>query len=81
MKEIIFREILWFFIALLLSVPLGFLYLSFLTLTSSGPEPTQVEKVFVVQLDIISCLVGFISVYVVRIVVMALRMLLLPSEV
>jgi hypothetical protein len=80
MKEKFFREILWFFIALLLSVPLGFLYLSFATLTSSGPEANQVEKVFAVQLYVIACLVGFISVYVVRVVVMAVKMLFVPSE-
>ena len=81
MKEIIFREILWFFIALLCSVPLGFFYLSFLTLTSAAPEANQVEKIFVVQLYLISCLVGFFSVYVVRLVVMTIKMLFLTSEV
>ena len=76
MKNLILREILWFFVALALSVPLALLFLYFLTLTSKGPTLNGVEKVFTFQLFLVGCLVGFLCVYVVRIIVIGLKRLL-----
>ncbi len=76
MKARILKEFVWFFVAVLLSVPLSFLFLSFLSLTSQGPVMNRVEKIFTVQLFLIGCAVMFICTYTVRIVVKGIKMLL-----
>jgi hypothetical protein len=76
MKQLIIREILWFFISLVLAVPLGFVFLSFLNLSSAAPTVNELEKLFVVQLLFISFVVAFIAIYVVRLVVYAVKKLL-----
>jgi len=73
MKKAILREILWFFVALLLSVPLAFVFIGMLKLTSGGPELNDVEKVFTLQLFLIGAAVSFVCVYVVRLVYLAIR--------
>jgi hypothetical protein len=76
MKQLIIREILWFFISLVLAVPLGFVFLSFLNLSSAAPTVNELEKLFVMQLLFISFVVAFIAIYVVRLVVYAVKKLL-----
>ena len=72
MKKAILREILWFFVALLLSLPLAFAFIGLLKLTSAGPELNDVEKVFTLQLFVIGAIVSFACVYVVRLVYLAI---------
>lgn len=72
----IYREIIWFLVALALSVPLSLLFLYFLTLTSKGPMLNGVEKIFTFQLFLVGCLVGFLCVYVVRLIVKGMQYLL-----
>ena len=81
MKKVFFREVVWFFIALLFSVPLSFVFLFFLRLTSSGPTLNEVEKVFTFQLFLIGIVVMFICVYVVRLMVLGIKYLVVgPQE-
>jgi ABC-type sugar transport system permease subunit len=72
MKKTILKELMWFIIASVLAVPLSFVFLGLLKLTSANPGLNEVEKVFTVQLFMIGWLVMFICVYIVRIVVKAL---------
>lgn len=72
MKKALLREILWFFIAILLSLPLAFVFIGLLNLTSSGPELNDVEKIFTLQLFLIGVGVSFLCVYVVRLVYLAI---------
>ena len=72
MKKTILKELMWFIIASILAVPLSFVFLGMLKLTSANPGLNQVEKVFTIQLFMIGWLVMFICVYIVRIVVKAL---------
>jgi hypothetical protein len=76
MKALILKEIIWFFIAVLMSIPLSFLFLSFLSLTSQEPAMNRVEKIFTVQLFVIGCVIMFVCTYTVRIVVKGIKMLL-----
>lgn len=68
MKELILRELFWFVISFLIALIASFLFLEFLSLSSSEPELNSLEKLFTLQLYIIGCIVSFISVYIVRIV-------------
>jgi len=76
MKARILKEFIWFFVAVLLSVPLSFLFLFLLSLTSHGPEMNRVEKVFTVQLFVIGCAIMFLCIYIVRIVVKGIKMMM-----
>jgi hypothetical protein len=80
MKKVFFREIVWVFVALLLSVPLSFVFLFFLRLTSSGPTLNEVEKVFTFQLFLLGIVVMFVCIYVVRLIVMGIKYLLVGQQ-
>jgi ABC-type tungstate transport system substrate-binding protein len=69
MKKTILKELMWFIIASILSVPLSFVFLMLFKLTSSNPKLNEVEKVFTIQLFMIGWIVMFICIYIVRIVV------------
>lgn len=73
MKDLIVKELFWFIISFMISLVLSFLFLGMLNLTSSDPSLNQVEKVFTVQLYIVGCVVSIICVYVIRIVVSAIK--------
>ncbi len=80
MKKVFFREVVWFFTALLFSVPLSFVFLFFLKLTSSGPTLNEVEKVFTLQLFLIGIAVMFVCVYVVRLIVIGIKYLVVGKQ-
>lgn len=80
MKKVFFREVVWFFTALLFSVPLSFVFLFFLRLTSSGPTLNEVEKVFTLQLFLIGIAVMFVCVYVVRLIVIGIKYLVVGKQ-
>lgn len=80
MKKVFFREVVWFFTVLLFSVPLSFVFLFFLRLTSSGPTLNEVEKVFTLQLFLIGIIVMFACVYVVRLIVIGIKYLVVGKQ-
>ncbi|MGA1543281.1 MAG: hypothetical protein ACO388_00550 [Saprospiraceae bacterium] len=80
MKKVFFREVVWFFTVLLFSVPLSFVFLFFLRLTSSGPTLNEVEKVFTLQLFLIGIIVMFVCVYVVRLIVIGIKYLVVGKQ-
>lgn len=57
----------------MISLVLSFLFLGMLSLTSSDPSLNEVEKVFTVQLYIVGCIVSMLCVYLIRIVVAAIK--------
>ncbi len=73
MKDFIIKELFWFIIIFMISLVLSFLFLGMLSLTSSDPSLNEVEKVFTVQLYIVGCIVSMLCVYVIRIVVAAIK--------
>ena len=72
-KEIIVKEFFWLIIGSLISLILSFVFLALLELTSAAEEMNGIEKVFSIQLYVIGCFVSLISVYIVRIVVSAIK--------
>ncbi len=73
MKDIIVKEFFWLIIGSLISLILSFVFLGLLELTSASEQMNGIEKVFSIQLYIIGCFVSLISVYLVRIVVSAIK--------
>lgn len=73
MKAFIVKELFWLVIASLISSGLAFVFLELLSLTSSSYKLNDIEKLFFIQLYLIGWLVSFVSVYIVRIVVSAIK--------
>lgn len=78
-KKTIARELIWFFVALLGAVPISLLFNYLLNLSPEGEVATLQEKVL--QLDfilIIGLLIGFVFVYLVRLISWAIKMVVAP---
>lgn len=73
MKDIILKELFWFVLSFVISLFTAFLFLFFLKLTTSEASVNAVEKTFTVQLYIIGCLVSIVSIYIIRIIVKAIK--------
>jgi len=73
LKKIIKRELFWLFTGIVISFVTSFLFLELLELASAAPDPNEVEKVFTVQLYMIGFFVSLGAVYVIRIIVSAIK--------
>tara|TARA_B110000037_G_scaffold45320_2_gene55584 strand:+ start:1090 stop:1323 length:234 start_codon:yes stop_codon:yes gene_type:complete len=74
MKAVILRELFWLVISTVLSLVLSFVFLELLELTSSERSLKPIEKVFSVQLYLIGCFLSFIAIYIVRVIISAVKM-------
>lgn len=76
MKKIIFREIFWFILTIVLSLFVSFIFMEFFELSSTDKNLKSIEKIFSVQLYIIGCIVSFICIYIIRVIVAAIKILI-----
>lgn len=74
MKKTIAKEFLWFLGSLVLAFLLGFVFLFGLDLTTSGHDPTEEDQVFVIQFYLVGFLISFIGVYLIRLIVAAMKL-------
>ena len=74
MKAVILRELFWLVISTVLSLVLSFVFIELLDLTSSERSLKPIEKVFSVQLYLIGCFLSFIAIYIVRVIISAVKM-------
>ncbi|MBC6996648.1 hypothetical protein QWY85_08965 [Neolewinella lacunae] len=77
MKAFFAREFLWLLLTLVLAVPLAFLWLAALDLVSAQAHFTDEEKVFVLELFLLAYAISFVGIYLVRMVVAAIKSLAL----
>ncbi len=75
MKKMIAREFLWFLGSLVLAVPLSFLFLAGMDLVSGEQFFTENEKLFIVELFIFIYIINFTGIYVIRLMVAAIKTL------
>ena len=73
MKKLIAQEFLWLLIALVLSVPLAFLFLVCLDLSTGNTDFSETEKIFIIQLFLIGFAISFVGIYLMRFIVAALK--------
>ncbi len=73
MKNFFVRELFWFVLTFVMSLILSLIFMELSNLTSSSKGMMDIEKIFTVQLYIIGCIVSFISIYIVRIIVIAIK--------
>ena len=76
MKKIIFRELFWLIFGLILSLVLAFIFMEFIELASADKNLNEIEKVFSIQLYIVGVIVSFVCIYIVRIIVYAIKLFL-----
>jgi len=74
MKELIAKELLFFFIAVIVAVPVAIFFVYLMKLQPAGNTLSQEEQVFEMQFLIAGAILGFIGVYLVRLVVWAAKM-------
>ncbi|MEN9415344.1 MAG: hypothetical protein RL013_483 [Bacteroidota bacterium] len=75
MKKIIAREFLWFLIIILLAAPLALLFLSALDIASEGYTFSLNEKDFIMELFILAYIINIAGLYLVRLIVLAIKVL------
>lgn len=73
MKATIIKELFWFVLSSVISLFLAFIFLFMLDLTSSQGSLNSIEKTFVVQLYLIGWFISLISVYIFRIITVAIK--------
>jgi|TARA_B110000305_G_C19109525_1_gene479098 hypothetical protein len=73
MKDRIVKEFFWLVIGSLISLILSFIFIALLGITSVEVKMNEIEKMFSIQLYILGCFVSLISIYIVRIVVSAIK--------
>lgn len=79
MKDLIAREFLYFFVALIVALPVGFLFLYILHVEPAGASMSADEKVLEMDFLLIGGLLGFIGVYLVRLTVWGVKQLLISN--
>ncbi|MEL7001723.1 MAG: hypothetical protein AAFN93_03205 [Bacteroidota bacterium] len=73
MKELIAKELLFFFIALIIAVPVAIFFVYLMNLQPAQGNLSTEEQVFEMQFLIIGAILGFIGVYLARLVVWAAK--------
>ena len=73
MKDRVVKEFFWLVIGSLMSLLLSFFFIALLGLTSVEVKMNEIEKIFTIQLYILGCFVSLLSIYIVRIVVSAIK--------
>jgi hypothetical protein len=73
MKATIIKELFWLVLSSVISLFLAFIFLFMLDLTSSQGPLNSIEKTFVVQLYLIGWFISLISVYIFRIITVAIK--------
>jgi hypothetical protein len=73
MKATIIKELFWLVLSSVISLFLAFIFLAMLSLTSSENTLNSIEKTFTVQLYLIGWFVSFISIYIFRIITIAIK--------
>ena len=81
MAKTIAREFIWLIAALLLAIPLAFIFLIVMDIVSAQSSGfSEEEKIFILDLFVLAYLFSFLGIYLFRFVVMAIKTLAAPEE-
>ncbi|MEM1407649.1 MAG: hypothetical protein AAGG59_12795 [Bacteroidota bacterium] len=75
MKDLIAKEFLYLFLALMTAIPVAFLFIYLVGFTPEPAPPTKDEQVLEMALLLLGGLIGFIGVYLMRLTVWAVKQL------
>ena len=77
--KIFAREFLWFITAIILALPVSYLFIEYLSLTPAGDQSTIYEQTFEIELFITGALIGIIFTYIMRLVIWAIKKILIEE--
>jgi hypothetical protein len=77
--KIFAREFLWFVTAIILALPVSYLFIEYLSLTPVGDQSTIYEQTFEMELFITGAIIGFILTYIMRLVIWAIKKILIEE--
>ena len=77
--KIFAREFLWFITAIILALPVSYLFIEYLSLTPAGDQSTIYEQTFEMELFIMGALIGIIFTYIMRLVIWAINKILIKE--
>ena len=77
--KIFAREFLWFITAIILALPVSYLFIEYLSLTPAGDQSTIYEQTFEIELFITGALIGIIFTYIMRLVIWAIKKILIKE--
>lgn len=78
--KILARELIWFFIALILAAPVAYLFSYSMGLEPEGVTLSTEEEVFQLEFFIIGYGIGIVCTYIMRIVIWAVTTYLINEE-
>ena len=74
------RELIWFFIAILLATPIAYFFGHIEGLKPEGAQMTIEEEVFQMEMFIIGFIIGFVCTYFMRVIIWAIAKILIKEE-
>ena len=77
--KIFAREFLWFITAIILALPVSYLFIEYLALTPAGDQSTIYEQTFEMELFITGAIIGFILTYIMRVVIWSIKKILIEE--
>ena len=77
--KIFAREFLWFITAIILALPVSYLFIDYLALTPSGDQSTIYEQTFEMEVFITGAIIGFILTYIMRLVIWSIKKILIEE--
>jgi hypothetical protein len=80
MGKVIAREFLWLIVGLIVSIPLGLVFLWFFGFTPEIIQLDEIYKNYIFWLYLIGYFSSFVGIYIIRFVSMSLKALTAPEE-
>ena len=77
--KIFAREFLWFITAIILALPVSYLFIEYLSLTPAGDQSTIYEQTIEIEVFITGALIGIIFTYIMRLVIWAIKKILIKE--
>ena len=77
--KIFAREFLWFVTAIILALPVAYLFIEYMSLTPAGNQSTIQEQTFEMELFITGGIIGIIFTYIMRLVIWAITKIIIEE--
>tara|TARA_A100000164_G_C21638389_1_gene644630 strand:+ start:343 stop:579 length:237 start_codon:yes stop_codon:yes gene_type:complete len=77
--KIFAREFLWFIAAIILALPVAYLFIEYMSLTPEDNQSTIHEQAFEIELFITGVIIGIIFTYIMRLVIWAIKKIIIEE--
>ncbi len=77
--KIFAREFLWFITAIILALPVAYLFIEYMSLTPADNQSTIQEQTFEMELFITGGIIGIIFTYIMRLVIWAITKIIIEK--